>query len=295
VCTALACFFGLRAVLAAEPSRGIASSELIRLSTYSPMEWRRYQQAHQDWYQRWCRPLLIAIKGRLRLSPKRLDPMLLVQAGLDPERIDTVEIRLMSWMAALVGAALGCLIAVVVSGTVTVVPLLAWLGYIAPLRVLAALRRRRQTAILAELPELIGMLRAFITAGMPLERALHVLSAADVRPSPLKQEIRAALARYGLGMSIEEALEEIGPRSGVDDLEGLTAALSQSKRTGSGLETSLREQELMIRLNRRNRATAQAAAVSTKLLGVMAGIYLPEFVILIIVPLFWGVMQRAFG
>jgi hypothetical protein len=73
------------------------------------------------------------------------------------------------------------------------------------------------------------------------------------------------------------------------------AALAQSKKAGSGLETTLRDQELMVRLTERNRATAQAASVSTKLLGVLGGIYLPEFVILIIIPLFWGIMQRAFG
>ena len=73
------------------------------------------------------------------------------------------------------------------------------------------------------------------------------------------------------------------------------AALAQSKRIGSGLEATLRDQELMVRLNQRNRATAQAAAVTTKLLAVLGGIYLPEFVILIMIPLFWGIMQRAFG
>jgi hypothetical protein len=51
----------------------------------------------------------------------------------------------------------------------------------------------------------------------------------------------------------------------------------------------------MARMNQQNRSTAQAAAVSTKLLAVLGGIYLPEFVILIMVPLFWGIMQRAFG
>jgi len=57
----------------------------------------------------------------------------------------------------------------------------------------------------------------------------------------------------------------------------------------------LRDQELMARMNQQNRSTAQAASVSTKLLAVLGGIYLPEFVILIMVPLFWGIMQRAFG
>ncbi len=130
---------------------------------------------------------------------------------------------------------------------------------------------------------------------MSLERALHVLSVPGPPDSELKREIRAALARYGLGISIEEALAEMSARTGVDDIEALVTALSQSKRAGTGLETSLHDQELMVRMNRRNRATAQAGAVSTRLLAVLAGIYLPEFVLLIIIPLFWGIMQRAFG
>ena len=66
-------------------------------------------------------------------------------------------------------------------------------------------------------------------------------------------------------------------------------------RIGGDLDATLRDQELMVRMNQRNRSTAKAAAVGTKLLGVLGGIYLPEFVILIVIPLFWGIMQRAFG
>ena len=130
---------------------------------------------------------------------------------------------------------------------------------------------------------------------MPLERGLHLLSTNTSPDSILKKEIRIALGRYGLGLSIEQALQEIGPRTGIDEVTMFVAALAQSKKAGSGLETTLRDQELMVRLTERNRATAQAASVSTKLLGVLGGIYLPEFVILIIIPLFWGIMQRAFG
>src|SRR5438132_1636029 len=154
---------------------------------------------------------------------------------------------------------------------------------------------RSQTALHRELPELVSMIRAFTSAGMPLERTLHVLSANQRSDRGLRREIRLALGRYGLGLSIEQALQDIGPRTGLDDVTTFVAALAQSKRIGSGLEATLRDQELMVRLNQRNRATAQAAAVTTKLLAVLGGIYLPEFVILIMIPLFWGIMQRAFG
>ena len=294
-CVAVACFVGLQAIFGVRRPAQASDAELIRATTLSPVEWRLRQQRAQTWYQRWLRPMVLLWGSRLHLRPSRLDPMYLVQAGLDPEHLDGMEFRVIRLLSGLSGAALAGLLAVLISGSFALIPLFGWAGYIAPARLLAARRHRRQTALHRELPELVSMVRAFTGAGMPLERALHVLSANERGDRGLRQEIRLALGRYGLGLSIEQALQEIGPRTGLDDVTTLVAALAQSKRIGSGLEATLRDQELMVRMNQRNRATAQAAAVSTKLLGVLGGIYLPEFVILIMIPLFWGIMQRAFG
>jgi Flp pilus assembly protein TadB len=294
-CVALACFAGLQTIFGIRRPIHPSGTALIRASTLSPIEWKRHQQTDQSWYQRWLRPIVLVWGSRLHLRPSQIDPLYLIQAGLDQQQIDGVEFRVIRLLAALAGAAIAGLLAVLASGGVALIPLLSWVGYIAPARVLAARRHRRQEALHRELPELVSMIRAFATAGMPLERALHVLSANADSTSGLRHEIRLALGRYGLGLSIEQALQEIGPRTGLDDVTTFVAALAQSKRVGSGLEATLRDQELMIRMNQRNRATAQAAAVSTKLLAVLGGIYLPEFVILIMIPLFWGIMQRAFG
>jgi tight adherence protein C len=295
LCTALACFAGLQALFGhARPlhSSGIA---LIRATTLSPVEWRQHQRGREGWYQRWLRPIALLWGSRLHLRPTRLDPIYLIQAGIDPDRIDGVELRVVRLMSALVGGLIACLIALLASGALILIPLLVWAGYIAPARYLAQRRRRRQDTIQRELPQLVSMVRAFTVAGMPLERTLHVLSANTQPDSVLRREIRLALGRYGLGSSIEQALLEIGPRTGIDDVATFVGAVAQCKRIGGGLEPTLRDQELMARMNQQNRSTAQAASVSTKLLAVLGGIYLPEFVILIMVPLFWGIMQRAFG
>jgi tight adherence protein C len=219
----------------------------------------------------------------------------LIQAGLDQGAIDGVELRVLRLMSAFVAGLGACLLSLLASGALALVPLFVWGGYIAPVRYLAYRRRRRQEAVHRELPQLVSLLRAFMVAGMPLERALHVLSANTQPDSVLRQEIRLALGRFGLGATIDQALQEIGPRTGIEDVATFVGALAQSKRIGASLEPTLRDQELMIRLNQRNRSTAQAASVGTKLLAVLGGIYLPEFVILIMVPLFGGIMQRAFG
>ena len=295
LCAALACFAGLQALFAIAPRVHPSGAALIRASTLSPLEWRLHQRNHEGWYRRWLRPIALLWGTRLHVRPARMDPLYLIQAGLDPEELDGVEFRVMRLMSALAGAVIACLLAVIASVGLALVPLLAWAGYIAPARVLAGRRRRRQDQVHRELPQLISMIRAFTVAGMPLERGLHLLSANTSPDSILKKEIRIALGRYGLGLSIEQALHEIGPRTGVDEVAMFVSALAQSKKAGSGLAATLRDQELMVRLSERNRATAQASSVSTKLLGVLGGIYLPEFVILIMIPLFWGIMQRAFG
>jgi len=295
LCAALACFAGLHAVFDRSRSVPATGTALIRATTLSPVEWRLHQRGQEGWYQRWLRPIALLWGSRLHLRPTRLDPAYLIQAGIDPDRVDGVELRAVRLMSALVGGLVASVLALLVSGVFALVPLLVWAGYVAPARYLAHRRRRRQDALHRELPQLVGMVRAFIVAGMPLERALHVLSANEQPDSVLRQEIRLALGRYGLGSSIEQALQEIGPRTGIDDIATFVGALAQGKRSGGGIEATLRDQELMVRMNQRNRSTARAASVSTKLLGVLGGIYLPEFVILIMVPLFWGIMQRAFG
>jgi len=295
LCIGLACFAGLQVVFGRPRLQHSSAIELIRATTLSPVEWRQHQKGREGWYQHWLRPIAILWGSRLHLRPTRLDPIYLIQAGMDPDRIDGVELRVVRLMSSLVGGLLAGLVAMLVSGALVLVPLFVWGGYITPARYLAQRRRRRQGAIQRELPQLVSMVRAFIVAGMPLERALHVLSANTQPDSVLRQEIRLALGRYGLGSSIEQALLEIGPRTGIDDVATLVGALAQCKRIGGGLEPTLRDQELMARMNQQNRSTAQAASVSTKLLAVLGGIYLPQFVILIMVPLFWGIMQRAFG
>jgi tight adherence protein C len=295
VCTAAACFTGLYMLADFAGVSRRPRMNLVRASTLSPIEWRQQQRSLDSWYRRWLQPLTLLIASRLHLRGARLDRAYLVQCGIDPEQLDGVQFRALKIAGAVTGLVLGLLLAIVLGGTAFFVPLLAWAGYITPSRYLDHRRRGRQRSIQRELPEVVSMIRAFVIAGMPMERALHLISGDASAPGILKAEIRAALGRYGLGLTIEEALQQISERTGTDDIALFVSALVQSKRMGTGLEQTLRDQELLVRMNQRNRSTAEAARVGTRLLGVLAGIYLPEFVVLIMIPLFFGIIQRAFG
>ena len=295
VSAATATFVGLYGVTSLARAKKGSSVSLIRATTLSPSEWQQHQRGLDSWYRRWFQPIAVLWGGRLRLRPVHLDQHYLTQCGFDPDAIDGVAFRAVKVAAAIAGGMIGAFLSVLLGSPPFLLPLMAWVGYVTPGRYLSRRRSKRQQIILRELPETVSMIRAFVAAGLPLERTLHLITADNRAPGVLKAEIRAALGRYGLGASIEEALCEIGGRTGADDVALLFSALAQSKRMGTSLEQTLRDQELLVQMNQRNRSTAEAARVGTKLLAVLAAVYLPEFVILIMVPLFWGIIQRAFG
>ncbi|TMG35054.1 MAG: type II secretion system F family protein [Chloroflexi bacterium] len=294
---AVAVLFGALA-LASLRHGSLIRDGLVKASTFSPPEWRQHQRQSASWYERWGRPLALMWANRLRLRPVKVNRDFLIQSGVNPDRFTGIDLRALKVAAAGTGVVAGLILLPLDSGLTPLIPLLGWVGYIAPNRYLSNRRRRRQRQVLTELPDFIGLVRAFVTAGVPLERALHLIASQDqyeMDQPILATEVRAALARYGLGLSLDEALEEMSGRIGIDDVRLFIAALSQGHRLGIGLQRLLHDQELMARMNQRNRATAEAARVGTKLLGVLAGVYLPEFVILIMIPLFWGIVHRAFG
>src|SRR6202171_1138576 len=93
VCAGLACFAGLQAVFGRARPLHSSQMALIRATTLSPVEWRQHQRGREGWYQRWLRPIALLWGSRLRLRPTRLDPIYLIQAGIDHERIGGIEVR----------------------------------------------------------------------------------------------------------------------------------------------------------------------------------------------------------
>src|SRR2546423_877027 len=170
LCVGLACFAGLQALFGIAPRVHPSGAALIRASTLSPLEWRLHQRNHEGWYRRWLRPIALLWGTRLHVRPARMDPLYLIQTGLDPEELDGVEFRVMRLMSALAGAVIACLLAVIASVGLALVPLLAWAGYIAPARVLAGGPRRRPGPSHSEPAPPFSMIPAFTASGIPPAR-----------------------------------------------------------------------------------------------------------------------------
>jgi Flp pilus assembly protein TadB len=242
--------------------------------------------------------LLRRVTARMGVRARGVSAQDLVEAGIDPELFTPAEVTTLKLLLGAAVVATCVALGSMIPGLLVLAPAAAWLAFVAPSLYISRRRRRRRAEVLAELPDIVGLLRAFTNAHVPLEQALHLVSRQLAEADPgnvLAAELRVALGDYGLGETIQTSLSRMADRLGVEEVRTLVTGIAQGKRLGAGTEMILRDQELLVRMAQRNRATASASQISTRLMGVLVGVYLPEFVILVMIPLFWGVMLRAFG
>ena len=280
------------------PRRRSLPVALARASTLGPREAALEQGQTAPLWERLARPVLAPLARRVSSRWAGLDESALRRAGIDPEQLSVEELLALKILGGLLGAVLLLALSVLAPAAVVLLPATSFGGFVAPSVVVTRRRLARRRRILRELPDLVGLLKAFVSAGIPLEQALHLISAQQGRgpePNLLAAEVRQALSDYGLGLSLEEALEAMARRTGIEEVEMLAAALAQGKRQGAGMERILRDQETVVRLQQRNRAAAEASRVGNRLVGVLVLVYLPEFMVLIMIPLFYGIFLRAFG
>jgi pilus assembly protein TadC len=295
---AIAAALCLLGILPARPSRRGLPVQLARASTMDAREIALAREAQRPPWERALQPLVGIASPRLRPSWAGVGEDDLRRAGIEVERFGVAELLTVKVLGALIAAGIVVVAAALAPGVLVLLPLSTFAGFVAPSVVVTRRRTARQARLLRELPDLVSLLKAFVGAGIPLEQALHLISAqlgGGAQPGLLAGEIRRALSDYGLGMSIEDALHAMAARTGLPELEMFAAALGQAKRQGAGMERVLRDQETIARMQQRNRALATASRVSTRLVGVLVLVYLPEFLVLILAPLFYGIFLRAFG
>lgn len=133
-----------------------------------------------------------------------------------------------------------------------VLPLLAWLttgnllltlviaGFAAvlPRKLYVWLRQRRINKIQEQLPDTLMMLSGSMKAGLAFTPALESV-VRDGYP-PLAQELALVLREQHLGVRQDEALEHLGQRVPILDMQLFVSAVSISREVGGNLAESLR-------------------------------------------------------
>jgi tight adherence protein C len=210
------------------------------------------------------------------------------------------DIRTSDWLAvkvvgAVVGAILFLLLFVIIQfgGVAFPINLLlvlvgGYLGYALPEFWLGGRIRKRQKAILLMIPDTLDLLTISVRAGLGFDAALAKV--VEKLKGPLTEEFRRALAEVRVGKARRDALRDIVPRTEVGPLTNFIGAIIQAEQLGVSISKVLQVQSEQLRIERRQRAEAEAAQAPIKMLFPLVGCIFPSLFIVILGPAIISIM-----
>jgi tight adherence protein C len=156
------------------------------------------------------------------------------------------------------------------------------LGALLPESTLSRAIRKRQKQILLGLPSALDLLTISVEAGLGFDAALTRVC--DKYKNALSAEFNQVLNEVRLGRPRLEALDDMGRRNKVEELNNFVQAVIQTEQLGVGIANVLRIQSEEIRRRRRQRAEEQGQKAPLKMLFPMVGCIFPTLFIVLLGP-----------
>lgn len=219
------------------------------------------------------------------------DPVLrLAGSTLGPER----------FMALKVVAGLSC--AVAASFLALLLPLgplavavAAYAGFIAPSIVVDRRASARRAAADAAVSVLVDRLEALVLAGRPPEAALAALLRRSCGAPLLDDVMRRADEAYRLGAPLFRTLAAHAREAGLTSCAQVADDLERARDLGAGSIGAIAERRSLLRAAERARRLEAAAGVEGTLMLTLVLCYLPALLLLVVIPLFIGLMDGLVG
>jgi tight adherence protein C len=217
----------------------------------------------------------------------------LIMAGLYP-RVTAAQLLGLCWLSLAGGALLMLLLLVTLaqgSGgdvrwddpwNIAYLLIAAFAGYTLPQFMLSRKARLRQEDILLSLPYAIDILSISVEAGMGFDAGVGY-TMRKIK-GPLSEEFAKTLNEIRLGKPRLEALEDLGNRTGVDELKTFITAVVHASRLGGSITNTLRIQADSIRVRRRQRAQEQAMKAPVKMVFPLVICIFPALFAVILLP-----------
>jgi tight adherence protein C len=164
------------------------------------------------------------------------------------------------------------------------------LGYLVPSMTIARRIKKRQKQILLALPSALDLLTISVEAGLAFDAALARVT--DKYRNVLASEFTQVLNEVRLGRPRLEALDDMGRRNKVEELNNFLQAIIQSEQLGVGIANVLRIQSEEIRRRRRQRAEEAGQKAPIKMLLPMIGCIFPTLFIVLLGPAVIQVSQQ---
>ncbi len=211
----------------------------------------------------------------------------LIQAGVYP-RVTAAQLLGLSWFSLILFVALMLLLLVSLGSQNQSDVRFAYLmvaaaaGYKFPMILLAQRVRKRQEEILLTLPYAIDVLSISVEAGMGFDTGVGY-TMRKIK-GPLAEEFSKTLNEIRLGKPRLDALEDLGNRTGVEELKIFITAVVHASRLGGSITNTLRVQADSIRVRRRQRAQETAMKAPVKMVIPLVFFIFPALFVVLLGP-----------
>lgn len=174
------------------------------------------------------------------------------------------------------GATLGALIKTV---------LIAGFLFYLPTIGLMWLAKKRKEQIFLGLPDALDLMVVCVEAGLGLDQAMRKV-ATEMKKSfrVIAEEFSIANMQLQMGRGRTQVLQELGLRSGVDELKALASILIQADKFGSSIAQALRVQSDSMRTRRKQIAEEKAAKTAVKLIFPLVLFIFPGIFVVLVGP-----------
>jgi tight adherence protein C len=154
-----------------------------------------------------------------------------------------------------------------------------------PTIIVMFLASRRKQQIFLGLPNALDLMVVCVEAGLALDQAMRKVSEEMRKSCPvIADEFGLANFQLQMGRPRAEALQELGQRTGVDDLRSLASILIQADKFGSSIAHALRVQSDAMRTRRRQIAEEKAAKTAVKLIFPLVIFIFPGIFVVLVGP-----------
>jgi len=140
-----------------------------------------------------------------------------------------------------------------------------WLPYFAT----GFLGKRRVKKLGSLLPEAIGLMVRSIKSGLPITEAFIIIG--REMPDPLGGEFRQLCDQIRIGQPLDQALDDMAKRTGVQEMKFLISTLAVQRETGGNLAETLENLDNILRRRRQMRLKVKALSSEARASAMIIG------------------------
>jgi pilus assembly protein TadC len=222
----------------------------------------------------------------------------LAQSGVGWSEGELVRAKIVT---ALLGAALAATIGLFAPIGPIVVVAAGYAGFILPTLFVDRAAGRRRTEAAHALVTLVEWAEALVASGRPVETAFVEIAETGVEIAKtgagaglIDRAITAASHSYALGAPLFPALHREAAVHGLPALAAMAGDLERARDLGRGALVVLRDHRDRLRASERARSLDAAGRIEGRLMLVLVLCYLPALMLLVVVPLFLGLLDGLF-